>query len=569
VLSILFILIIIRLFFFTHIFNSQIILTWNLAQINRFKIELNLLLDYISISISLTVFLISISVFLFSTYYISIEKFFFRFHLTLLLFVISIIILVLRPNLFALLIGWDGLGVTSYLLVIFYNRNKSYNAGIVTALTNRLGDIFLILAISIIIKESRMLISWYTFFLKNNQIVMFIIIMASFTKRAQIPFSSWLPAAIAAPTPVSSLVHSSTLVTAGIYIMIRHTLFIETYNIINLVLFSGIITMIIARITALNEKDIKKMIALSTLRQLGIIITGIGLSWRVIAFIHIIIHAFFKAIMFISTGNFIHFRTIYQNLLKTGGLVFSSPLNRSRAIVSRIRLAATPFSAAFFSKEPLLEILIWRSNRLTVIILFILGIILTIGYSTRFIYLVLLEVMKLDSCIFVNEADTISNVSILILFLPSFTRGIILSNLSSLNSINYALYSYQFKLLIILILLIGVTSILTLQSSLSFFFNLFQFSIFFIWALPLFSARLFVFFSIKISKNLILIQRLILTELSAFFKLESMLLNYNLFYTERISFFKIITAIPIIIVLILFIRLTWNLVLRTYKIFYI
>ena len=218
-----------------------------------------------------------------------------------------IYLLILSPNLIRLLLGWDGLGVTSYLLVIFYQRNKSYNAGILTAITNRLGDVGLLISISLMLYLG----NWNYIFINSfssifSNLIIFLIIISACTKSAQIPFSAWLPAAIAAPTPVSALVHSSTLVTAGVYLLIRINLIIIEINIRYILLLIGIITMIIAGFTAIIEIDIKKIIALSTLRQLGIIILTLGIGNPILSFFHLLSHAFFKAMLFICAGIIIH-----------------------------------------------------------------------------------------------------------------------------------------------------------------------------------------------------------------------------------------------------------------------
>lgn len=198
---------------------------------------------------------------IFRTRYISGEKFFSRFIILVFFFIISMYLLILSPNLISLLLGWDGLGVTSYLLVIFYQRNKSYNAGILTAITNRLGDVGLLISISLLL----FLGNWNYIYVSSfsnifSNLLIYLIIISACTKRAQIPFSAWLPAAIAAPTPVSALVHSSTLVTAGIYLLIRINLIIIEINIRYILLLMGIITIIIAGITAIIEIDIKKLL---------------------------------------------------------------------------------------------------------------------------------------------------------------------------------------------------------------------------------------------------------------------------------------------------------------------
>lgn len=267
----------------------------------------------------ITVTLISIRVFNFRFRYINSTIDFSRFHILLLIFVIRIFVLILRNNIFIILVGWDGLGVTSYLLVIYYGNNKACNSGIITVITNRFGDIMIFLSLGLLFIAGITPIVFRDELSQSSLLFIFAVITAAITKRAQIPFSSWLPAAIAAPTPVSSLVHSSTLVTAGVYLLIRHFYMIE--NMYFIVYFIGLVTITTARFTAIVESDIKKMVALSTLRQLGIIFMAIGLSWSDIAFIHLIIHAFFKAIIFISTGNLIHFSRGYQAISITGGLL--------------------------------------------------------------------------------------------------------------------------------------------------------------------------------------------------------------------------------------------------------
>merc|ERR1712064_173961 len=215
-------------------------------------VYLILILDYISLFFLSLVLLISGRVIIYSNSYISSEQYNSRFIMLVFFFILSIFLLIIRPNIVRLLLGWDGLGVTSYLLVIFYQRNKSYNAGIITALTNRLGDVGILITIGLFVSSGDWTFS-YVRDLNNFYGFMIIIILtlSACTKRAQIPFSAWLPAAIAAPTPVSALVHSSTLVTAGIYLLIR----------INLILLIiGVLTIIISGLTAIIEIDIKKLL---------------------------------------------------------------------------------------------------------------------------------------------------------------------------------------------------------------------------------------------------------------------------------------------------------------------
>ncbi len=363
--------------------DTKIYFRWVLINVNSTNFDLMLIIDIYSNRFVFTVILISFSVFNFSADYIISDKFNNRFHLILLIFVISMVILIFSPRILSALIGWDGLGVRSFILVIYYFNTKSLNAGLITALVNRLGDRLLILRLVILIKYLDYSFFWYTKIWDNFYLVL-LIIVARITKRAQIPFSAWLPAAMAAPTPVSSLVHSSTLVTAGVYLIIRHG---ELYfKIINVFLaFVGSITMLIARLSALREIDIKKIIALSTLRQLGIIVLALGVGNWLIRFIHLLTHAFFKALLFIRAGNIIHSNNRYQNMKMRGSTRLYMPLSYSSNIICRLRLAGIPFISAFFSKEPIIEIANerWVGNFIYWII--ILGIRLTIIYSLRLV----------------------------------------------------------------------------------------------------------------------------------------------------------------------------------------
>jgi len=204
------------------------------------------------------------------------------------------VVLIFIGSLFGALVGWDGLGVTSFLLVIYFKNRKSLGRGIITALTNRIGDGFLLVLLGL-----RLVPSYHT-----SYIISVLLILTAITKSAQFPFRSWLPAAIAAPTPVRALVHSSTLVTAGIYLLIRFNHFTTEWLIV-----LGSVTMAIAGFCACAEIDIKKIVALSTLSQLGVIFVGLSLSLKSLCFFHLMTHAMFKALLFICVGVGIH--TVY------------------------------------------------------------------------------------------------------------------------------------------------------------------------------------------------------------------------------------------------------------------
>jgi NADH-ubiquinone oxidoreductase chain 5 len=273
-----------------------------------------LILDPIGLRFSITVIFISYNVLSFSSIYIQHDKFVNRFTILVLLFILSINLLIYIPHIIALLLGWDGLGIVSFILVIYYQNHKSLAAGIITALSNRVGDAILLIAIAITLNQGH----WYILEIRiSNSIIpqILLITIAAITKSAQIPFSSWLPAAIAAPTPVSALVHSSTLVTAGVFLLIRFYPFLHRTNYFNLILITiATSTIFIAGIRATIECDIKKIIALSTLSQLGIMITSLALNFPILTFFHILTHALFKALLFIGAGSFIHYHDHSQDL---------------------------------------------------------------------------------------------------------------------------------------------------------------------------------------------------------------------------------------------------------------
>jgi len=431
----------------------EVIIEWEVIKISSSVIYLTFIIDSMSLYFIRLVRLVSGSVIIFSSSYMITEKFFSRFIFLVFIFIMSIFLLILSPNIISLLLGWDGLGVTSYLLVIFYQRNKSYNAGILTALTNRLGDVGLLVSISLIIYLG----SWTYLYLNVNnrifsQILVYLIIISACTKSAQIPFSAWLPAAIAAPTPVSALVHSSTLVTAGVYLLIRINLIIVEINISKFLRILGILTIIIAGMTAIVEIDIKKVIALSTLRQLGIIIIILGIGNPILSFFHLISHAFFKAILFICAGLIIHRIKDYQDIRKIGFNYINMNLSVSIIIVANIRLCGLPFLRGFYSKDIIIEIVIIKGKRFFLFFLLIIGTGLTVIYSCRLNFLISLNFIKIESFYNISENSNLIILGIIFLIPLSIIGGLIISwNIIRVNKIIFLPFWIKSFVLILII----------------------------------------------------------------------------------------------------------------------
>jgi len=381
-----------RLFFYRlkFILNDLVyFIEWEVVSLNSSSIVITFLFDWISLLFISFVLLISSLVIFYRKEYIADDYHINRFIIIVLLFVISIILLIISPNLISILLGWDGLGLVSYVLVIYYQNVKSYNAGIITALSNRIGDVALLLSIAWILNYGGWNYIFYLEIIKYNFEILLIgslVILAAITKRAQIPFSAWLPAAIAAPTPVSALVHSSTLVTAGVYLLIRfNVLFVNTWIGTFLLLIGGL-TIFIAGLGANFEFDLKKIIALSTLRQLGLIIRILAIGFAKLAFFHLLTHALFKALLFICAGAVIHNIKNSQDLRVIGGLVNQIPLTSACLNVANLALCGIPFLAGFYSKDLILEVVSLSYINIFSFFLYFFSTGLTVCYSFRLVF---------------------------------------------------------------------------------------------------------------------------------------------------------------------------------------
>lgn len=365
-----------------------LILEVNFFSIQSCSVEMVILFDWISLIFMSVVFFISSMVVYYRNEYMHGDLRFDRFIVLVCLFVFCIILLIISPNLIRILLGWDGLGLVSYCLVVYYQNLKSFNAGMLTALTNRIGDVALLIRIGWMVNYGGWNFIYWLDVLKEDyviSIVSWLVVLAGITKRAQIPFSSWLPAAIAAPTPVSSLVHSSTLVTAGVYLIIRFNSCFSEWLFYFLLFFSSL-TMFIAGLGANFEHDLKKIIALSTLSQLGLILGILSLGSYKLAFFHLLTHALFKALLFMCSGNFIHNLLDCQDIRYLGRIVINIPLTCCFFNICNLALCGIPFLSGFYSKDLLLEVISIDYLNLFIYFLFFISTGLTVSYTFRLIY---------------------------------------------------------------------------------------------------------------------------------------------------------------------------------------
>lgn len=392
--------------------DNLFLFEWCLLSISCTPINLTLIADKTSLLFATVVLFISANVLSFSKIYILNDPFKNRFTILVLLFVLSINMLIFLPHFIILLLGWDGLGLVSFILVIYYQNPSSLAAAIITALTNRLGDVAILLAISLTLNQGH----WLIINIHESPWLIFqvcLITLAAITKRAQIPFSSWLPAAIAAPTPVSALVHSSTLVTAGVFLLIRFYPFLHQLTWFNqFILFIATSTTLIAGLSANTECDFKKIVALSTLSQLGVIIFSIGLNIPWLAFFHIITHALFKALLFVCVGSFINYHSHSQDLRWIGNITTQIPIIVSCLIVSNLALCGFPFLAGFYSKDIIIEYALHSTIREFLIELSIFRLGLTSFYSTRATFVGVLSPKLINPFISVNEPKQITSAAL-------------------------------------------------------------------------------------------------------------------------------------------------------------
>nr|YP_009520504.1 NADH dehydrogenase subunit 5 [Macrosteles quadrimaculatus]AWX90828.1 NADH dehydrogenase subunit 5 [Macrosteles quadrimaculatus] len=432
--------------------DYSLMFEWILFKINSVCFVYIIYVDQICMFFLSVVTFISSMVILYSNFYMGNYNYSsVRFLMLVLLFVFSMFLMIASPNLISILLGWDGLGLISYCLVIYYNSLKSYLAGMITCLINRLGDIGLLISISWMFSYGSWMFMFYTNLI--DQYLCYLVILSSFTKSAQIPFSSWLPAAMAAPTPVSSLVHSSTLVTAGVYLLMR---FFNKYMVNNIyIVFISLLTMIMSSLCASYEFDLKKIIALSTLSQLGLMMCTLFMGLADLSFFHLLTHAMFKSLLFLCSGIIIHLMGNCQDIRFMGSVCFSMPITFGCFNLANMALCGFPFLAGFYSKDFIMENFCFNGLNLMVMILFYLSLGLTSFYSIRLFYYTIIT--KFNYLSFHNISENISMMKYSIMFLCFFSVVFGCMYMWLLNlDLSYLLLPFYLKLLTLIMVLLGL-----------------------------------------------------------------------------------------------------------------
>jgi NADH-ubiquinone oxidoreductase chain 5 len=356
--------------------------------------------DSLTVSILIPVLIVSSLVHVYSIGYMSHDPHNQRFFSYLSLFTFMMIILVTANNFLLMFVGWEGVGICSYLLVSFWFTRIAANQSSISAfLTNRVGDCFLTIGMFAILWSFGNIDYSTVFSLApfiNENIITIIgicLLIGAMAKSSQVGLHVWLPLAMEGPTPVSALIHAATMVTAGVYLLMRTSPLIEySSTVLILCLWLGAITTVFSSLIGLFQQDIKKVIAYSTMSQLGMMVIAVGLSSYNVALFHLVNHAFYKGLLFLGAGTVIHAVSDNQDFRKYGGLRLFLPLTYSVMLIASLSLVAFPFMTGFFSKDFILESAYGQFYFSSTIVYFIatIGAMFTTLYSVKVLYLTFL-----------------------------------------------------------------------------------------------------------------------------------------------------------------------------------
>ena len=394
--------------------------------------------DSLTVSMLIPVLIVSSLVHIYSIGYMSHDPHNQRFFSYLSLFTFMMIILVTANNFLLMFVGWEGVGVCSYLLVSFWFTRIAANQSSISAfLTNRVGDCLLTIGMFAILWSFGNLDYTTVFSLApyyNENVVIIIgvcLLIGAMAKSSQVGLHVWLPMAMEGPTPVSALIHAATMVTAGVYLLMRVSPLIEYSSLVLLLcLWVGAITTVFSSLVGLFQQDIKKVIAYSTMSQLGMMVIAIGLSSYNIALFHLVNHAFYKGLLFLGAGAVIHAVADNQDFRKYGGLRSYLPLTYSVMLIASLSLVAFPFMTGFYSKDFILESAFGKYHISSIIVYYIaaIGAMFTTLYSVKVLYLTFLTnpngpIVNYKQAHAAHEGDIYMSLPLIILAIFSIFFG--------------------------------------------------------------------------------------------------------------------------------------------------